>query len=96
MGRATPTSALVKQNNAVRARIEVPPGIDSAAGSGTAMKDEGGLPCGISTGLPIHAMPIPDVEHASIVRFNGWVQVGHGPVYHFCAVAPENELDGRR
>jgi adenylate kinase family enzyme len=41
-------------------------------------------------------MPVSDVEHASIIGFKGWVQVGHGPVYHPCAAALENELDRRR
>jgi hypothetical protein len=41
-------------------------------------------------------MPVPDVEHASIIGFDGWVQVSHGSVYHFYGVASENGLDGRR
>ena len=72
MRRAAPTPALVEQDDAVRPWIEVPSRIHGAAGPGATMKDQRGLPDRIAAHLPVDAMPVPNIEHASIMGFDGW------------------------
>jgi hypothetical protein len=71
--RASSRSALIEQNDPIGAWIKGPPRARGAARTRSAVEHERGLAGWISAGLPIDLIPITNIEHAVLVRFNIWI-----------------------
>ena len=41
------------------------------------MEDDSGFAVRIAAGLPVHKVPVADIEHAVVVWFDLWVKLSH-------------------
>jgi hypothetical protein len=68
--RASTAATLIEEDNSVGIRIEEAAGSGRTSGTRTTVKDDGRLALLITADLPVNAVPVADVEHAMVVRFD--------------------------
>jgi hypothetical protein len=68
---ATPTAALIEQNDSKLFGIEEASGAWATASAGTAMKKECGPASGLTAALPINGLPVAHIQHPRGVGLNG-------------------------
>ena len=80
-GWLRPTGApLIEENDAVAPRVEPAPVVGRAAGTRTAMHEEGRCAAGVAALFPIHAVPVADFEPTLGMRQQRWVEARCGVV----------------
>jgi hypothetical protein len=71
--RAPSAIALIEQSNPICRWIEQPAMPLRTSRSRTAMQHNGRLAARIPARLPVHAIPVTDVEHPLLVRLDRWI-----------------------
>src|SRR6266581_3735522 len=77
MRRTAATASLIKQYDPVGAGIEEATYSGRTPRAGTAVEDDSVFVVRIAAGLPVHKVPVADIEHAMVVRFDFWVEHCH-------------------
>src|SRR5437667_9539663 len=76
-GCAPAAAALVEQDDPVRRRVETPPPTRGGPRARSAVQHDGGLPLGVTAGLPVDEMAVADVEQSAVVRLDVRVPLAH-------------------
>ena len=74
---ASPTHPLVEQHDAITVWVKRATVASGASRSGASVDHERRLASRVPAGLPIDEVPVPNIEHASLVGLDVWVPFDH-------------------
>jgi hypothetical protein len=77
MRRTAATASLVEQDDPVGASIEEATDSGRTPRARTTMEDDSGFAIWMAARLPVHQVPIADIEPAVVVWFDFWVKLRH-------------------